>query len=442
MRLCPSAYQLEKVIRLYEDGSFDGVKWQQFNWLYQQLGCIARSLTYFGVMHSAWWRRSFVLPILCREANLVLQAFLEGAWTKAEEPVLGVIFDFCAREIHSAPDLFDIKIRAFLLTKKPSFSQVRDEALLELVSTEEGRDFAWKSAETYKDYSRRLSVFAFKASPGLKGQQPVLAQVPLEPIREESIHRWKNLLQQIPELMGMVVDLEKEIVALLKVAKAVRRQEWDLCSRLMSMKKSAEEMLSALEAHFPSLELVRSQLSGPYFAKVCVLESVLLARIRQNCGVMHDELFIEKERIFRIKEEFSQLVRQLTKCLDSVPVVLVKNAFKAHQLRVLKEAREILKEYRQSFVKGVDIGLNFDEGRQKIMNLAALAGRFYDEGMQIEALQKRFEVLQNRLEALPGKGGLKQKLRNLFEEYEKNFEFSCQRGEELDHIESLLCGLQ
>ena len=451
MRAGPSVYQLEKAIKLYEDESapVDVAKWRRTDWVYHQLGSLGKALSYVGVPRFSWWKRTFILPILCRESGHFLSIFQDGDWVKADEPSFSTIFDFFSSAAKQVPHLFEKSALTFLSQKKPSFSDLRDEAFLASVVPGKTKELTWKCGETYKDYRKRVSEAVVRSDVTKKTEiRPRIdMEAPLEPVREESVVRWKTIMQQVPQLTKDVIGLSKEIEGNFVQARAIRSENGALYDRLFEMKKTVVEMLDALEVDYPSLELLSQQVSQPYFSRLIYQEEQVLSKIRKNYSAMQKALLEDRGLILGKKDEFSQLCRQLSKLLDCVPLLPQESVFKAHQARVLKEARDMLKDLRNAFSRGIDIGMTFENFQQKISIFEDFARKFYNEGTRIDLLREKLILLEKRIEALPSQGSSKrssrkQNLREQVVEYRKTFEFSCQREVEFERIENALCALE
>jgi hypothetical protein len=387
MCACPSVYQLEKAVQLYKDEHVFGdmTSWRHFDWIYSRLGVLARAFYCVGMEHCSWWKRTFLLPVLCQDGAAYMQAFQDGLWTKSQEEVFSDLFEFFSAQSKKAPALFDADIVTFLSQPKPSFVKAREKAVLLFAAASKNQEYSWKNSETYKEYTKRLGTIVVKKEgpERFKGTSFSDVERPLEPVSEKAIDDWKRVLGQIPEILQEVFGLERDLKGLFPVARAFRRQTGDQYDRLSKMNETIGEMLDALEKDFPSLDLVRLQMSQRYFLTLIAQENQVLSRIRKNCFSIKKALVDEQELISSTKEEFSLLCRKLTRLMDSVSVLPIGNPFKVHQVRVLKEGREILKESRQSLSKGIDIMMTFEDLLQKIESLTCNAKKLYDEGQEI-----------------------------------------------------------
>ena len=358
MTLFPSVYQLEKALKLYqEESSSKTIKqWYKIPWIYDHLSLSARVLSCFGAARCIWWKKAYILPILCEKAEPFLRQFKEGTYSKMDGYVFSELFHFFSSNSKDSSQFFDEEIRSFLTEKNP-FSPKKEIEEKQPFSKKEAR--LEKAPILYKKTSRE--------------------QIEEDACKENRRVDWEKMLSEVNVLYEQLLHLFQEFLLCLLEARPFRKENPDLYKRLMQMKEALEEMLGALEINFPSTTTIIESTDAISFKALILKQKEALRCIRNNIKSIEEALSFEKIQVLKEKEAFSDLCKSLTKQLDSVPLLSSEKTYRSVQARAIKEAREYVKFIRKEFQKNMDLDISLSDFQKNIIDLLTFARRCYDE---------------------------------------------------------------
>jgi hypothetical protein len=382
MGFAPIGRDIELAIELYASAPAKaGVQeWQAMEWLWKELPWSARFLSHFGAVSLGWWKRKYILPVLCKAAHPFLEKFSRGEWTRSQESMVRRWFLFFSQFASAEPQLFSPELVAFLSDTCPSFCGREVFSRDETYARHRARQLATRpdEVESHEEVFRReetVSEETKEAARGLIGKLTNLREsvMTLSGGVDKTFHRAFPMRNEMQRTVTEIHSFQDELFSLLMT----------LDNGLLCLSDSAFGNLSNREA--------KSVLSE---------QGELLTRVRSSMpslGSRSEELRLQVDEL---KNGIFNSIHTLVRSLDRLSVLDPSNPFHDLQARVVREAREQIKKFRLALAKGPGPEMSLTQLEELVARQIDLSEEFHAEGARISAIKEKLGRYESHIQVL------------------------------------------
>ena len=302
-----------------------------------------------------------------------------------------------------SPQLFSREMVEFLLRPCPSFHTER-EAFQSRLSWKAGHKGAlWHKDETFAHYLDRLQSLVHRSSPPpvLKAREaasPIEVKHPVDAIKEETKLRTKRNIEEMTVLRDEAEALSSCLNQQVTKAFPLRQEVSEAVFELKNAKEAALTLLLDIENALSGYCEVMAPCSSDEQAQqyLCRAEQAS-AEFRRRLVDLRTR---EEEICSRIEEQRTALFKRLqdlSRALDRVPMLTSAHPFRVHQTRILRQARDRIKQFRIAITKGPGPEMPIDHLERDVETAGRLVKAFYDEGREIDVIKERLHQLEHRI---------------------------------------------
>ncbi len=432
-------------LRLYikaETSSVGLAEWRAFEWLWQGLSFGGKTLGMIGCFRFQSLRERILLPHLISTAIPYIERYRAGSWRKQDEERLLEVVQFVIRSLKNE------KTRSRVITRVSedlvielekesffrSFSSEKEQALEAIVKSGVHENakirakVSWGRHETFSQYSSRLKNFVLNEVKSDGGGEPQTrasyqlsarnglhesektksgqADPEFEIFHQNYIQKLRSIEHQFEELMKKASKMRDFIQEeLLSRAILLRVESENLPSQVEMLHEKSLDFLIDIES---LLEKVVERISKRY-TTVSELKQVLddlphFEKSIQQTNERNRQLLAASHEIKATMDLLWKTIdgklHELFKMLDSQPLLPVGSLLRSQQLKMIKMAREKLKQYRMLLQTPPGAHVAFHRIESETHSLYKVAKAFYDEGIEIEEMRRRLKGVARDVQAI------------------------------------------
>lgn len=410
-------------------------------WVYQRLSWFSRFWGYCGAKKRAGWLEKHLFPILLEVSIPYLERFSAGNWLSSEESSLKNIFDYFSLRIDACRQKISPSLETFLLGPTPSFFQERGR-MQSLGTTKQG--YQWYRDETYSQYKNRLKqVCGAEQERGGSAVVDKEEKEVLKPERRDESFRQRSG-ERIEKFIGHFQELKEECVRCnyqldkdLAKAFPLRKESGSPVHEIQEAKEDLLDLLLSIEDALSKLIESFAAMTDEYAHVLFEEADVLLKSFRATFRYIQNRSAENRVAIEEKQMSLNKEIQKIIQSIDRVRLLPVSSAFRVHQSRLIRMARDRIKTFRERLVRGPGPEVQFCFLEKDIFLLIELAQDFYAEGHEVCLMQERLTRYSRNIEKIIEKKGSTNALKNILNdiaELERTLEVSADRKKHFDKI--------
>jgi hypothetical protein len=383
MGFAPRGRDVERAMEHYasDSAAVGEQEWQAMEWLWNELPWSARFISHFGAANFEWWKRKYVLPLLCRAATPFLERFSLGEWTRSEEEIVRRWFLFFAPIAAHDAHLFSPEVVSFLSDACPSFGGKRGGGV---------------RYETHAQYQ------ALQMGPKPSGARPYEKTVRREePVSEATKEAARGLIGKLSQLRESIVTLSGGVDRAFCRAFPMRCEMQQTVADIHTFQDELFALLMTVDDGLLGLsDPTLGAFADREARKIVCAQEELLDRIR----AMMPSLGSRAEELRLLVDEFRNdlfnSIHTLVRSVDRLSVLDPSNPFHTHQARVVRAAREQIKKFRLSLARGPGPEMTLAQLEEFISRQIGLSEEFHAEGAKIAAIKEKLGRYESHVQVL------------------------------------------
>ncbi|MGR3951603.1 MAG: hypothetical protein QRY74_01590 [Chlamydia sp.] len=406
--------------------------WRDFPWLYNRFSLIEKMYGSIGFFRFQTVRERTLVPHILLSALPYIERYQAGNWRRQDEERLHEVVRFAVEIIRDESQykkkflsLVAPELRLFLVQggSLNSFASEKEKTLQRLCEVEVNENpknrlrSAWSRYETFSQYISRMKNLileiesqeahkevqerscrlAYRAVelPAKKTKSAVFNDTQLESLHSSYIQKLRLLESGLNELVQKGSSTQEFIRKELK--KSAIRFRLEPFSILQETLNLEEDTLSFLIQVERFLALIAEYMGRRYssvdaieeaFDMIHILEKNLVSLPSQEVDLLHQARDLQ-QKVESATKKIDEKLHTFFKMFDSQPLLPIGSILRAQQLKMMKMAREKLKQYRLLAMPTVA----FHELEQHISSIYNMVIAFYSEGIEIENSRKQFKKL-------------------------------------------------
>ena len=345
----PAEYDIELAMDRYAtEGGVEG--WKAIEWLWKGLPWSARFMKLFGIAPD-WWKRTYILPLLCRAAAPFLDRFTQPGAEYGEKARRWLLF-FAPIAV-ADPQLFSPAVAVFL-------AEFRQPRVLE--RTEESAQRPACPRKTVVETEVRVS-------------QRIV------PLSSETKEAARGLVGQLTQLRGSVVELSEDAEKTFRRVFSIRREAQQAIADILAFKEELFSLLTALDDGLFHLSDLTFEARSDREAKAIVQKhGELASRVRgslRSCESRGEDL---RRCVDERRNALLARLHALVRSLDQLSLLDSTNPLYDRQSRIVRRAREQIKQFRLSIAKGPGPTLSLAELEEFVDKQIGVSEEFLTAG--------------------------------------------------------------
>ena len=336
----PTEMGIEQAMTYYTSSVAGASEWRAVSWLWDALPWSARIITHVGAATLEWWKRKYVLPLLCQAAVPFLERFARRG---VDEEKGRRWFFFFSPIAVAAPQLFPPELVAFLSDAGRSFcrSQLENRPRDSMVESR-GRSVRRKNdSPTVQQHSPKESCVEVS-------EQVPQKRIPVSEETKEAAHRLVGKMNQARE---SVAACSESMDKTFRRAFPMRRE---IEQTMADIQKFQEELFLSLAALDDGIfYLSESALGTEEEAREIIhREEGIFDSARTSLPTLESRTEEIRSRVDDLRNSLFTRLHDLVRSLDCLSLLDPSAPMYSHQSRVVREARDHIKKFRLALAKG------------------------------------------------------------------------------------------